>query len=99
LNPHGEKVKRGVPQGSLLGHILFFCVNDLPKLSTIGTKILLYADDNSIMVTCPDLENLETQTYKIFAVFNNWFKINKSLFNYNKTHYLQFRLKSSGIMI
>ena len=39
----------------------------MPKLATIGTKILLYADDNSIKVTRPDLENFETQIDKIFG--------------------------------
>jgi len=47
-----EKVKQGVAQGSILGSIFFLTyINDLPKLATIGTKILLYADDTSIIVT------------------------------------------------
>ena len=67
----------------------------MPKLATIGTKILLYADNTGIIVTNPNLENFETQIDKIFGDINNWFKINQLVLNYNKTHYLQFSMKNS----
>jgi len=66
----------------------------LPKLATIG-KILLYADDTSIIVISSNLENFETQIDKIFGDINNWFKINQLVLNYNKTYYLQFNTKNS----
>ena len=96
MNPLGEKIKQGIPQGSILGPIFFLIyINDLPKLAPIGTKILLYADDTSIRVTSPNLENYEKQINKIFMDINYWFKLNQLVLNYYKTHYLQFNTKNS----
>jgi hypothetical protein len=91
-----EKIKQGVPQGSVLGPIFFLIyINDIPKLAPTGTKILLYADDTGIIVTSPNLENYEKETNKIFRDINYWFKLNHLVLNYNKTHYLQFNTKNS----
>jgi len=67
----------------------------LPDLASTGTKILLYADDTSIIVTSPNLEKFETEIDEIFGDVNNWLKVNKLILNYNKTHYLQFNMKNS----
>jgi len=67
----------------------------LPNLAAIGTKILLYADDTSIIVTSPNLEYFETKIDNIFGDINNWFKVNQLILNYNKTHYLHFNMKNS----
>jgi len=91
-----EKIKKGKPQGSILGPIfILIYINDLPKLAPIGTKIILYADDTSIIVTSPNLENYEKQINKIFRDINYWFKLNQLVLNYNKKHYLQFNTKNS----
>jgi len=87
LNPLGNKIKQGVQQGSILGPIFFLIyINDLPKLAPTGTKILLYADDTSIIVTSPNLENYEKQMNKIFRDINYWFKLNQLVLNNNKEH-------------
>ena len=74
-------------------------MNDLPNLASIGTKILLYADSTSIIVTSPNLENFETKIDKIFKDINNWFRVNQLILYYNKTNYLQFNKEKARITI
>jgi hypothetical protein len=68
-------------------------LSETTKLANNGTKIFLYTDDPSIIVTSPNLETLKEQSNKIFQDINNYFKVNQKALNHNETQYLQFNPK------
>jgi hypothetical protein len=46
-----DKVKHGVPQGSICEPLLFlFYINDFPKIIKINSKPVLFADDTSLII-------------------------------------------------
>ena len=58
LSSH-ENISCGVPQGSILGPLLFLLyVNDMSH--AVSNKLLLYADDSALLVADKFLSNIET---------------------------------------
>jgi hypothetical protein len=57
-------IKYGVPQGSILGPLLFFLyVNDLSKTINGNSKPVLFADDISVIVTSSKLEDFLSPSF------------------------------------
>jgi hypothetical protein len=67
-------VKSGVPQGSVLGPILFIIfINDMPE--NLRSKILLYADDSKLISTIggpEDIESTHADIDKLVAWSDKW---------------------------
>ena len=72
---HG--IKCGVPQGSILGPLLFIIsVNDICDVSPMLFKIL-YADDTCVLISCNHLNDLIDRLNTELISLHNLFKANK----------------------
>ena len=80
----------GVPQGSVLGPLLFLIyVNDLPYVSKVLT-FYLFADDTSIYFDSDNLITLQKIVNKEFRKVRKWLEANRLSLNISKTNYVIF---------
>lgn len=84
------KIKTGVPQGSVLGPVLFLIyINDVFS-NVVDGKMYLYADDATLFSSNSAQDYLEVNTHINLEILNEWFNTNNFKINTSKTKYMQF---------
>ena len=89
-----REITCGVPQGSILGPLLFILyMNDLPAFIP-NAKIKMYADDTNLGQKIDDVNDINQQLIPDFRKLCEWLEINKLSLNFMKTEFLLFGNKS-----
>jgi len=67
----------------------------LPQI-TDNSKIVLFADDTSMIITNRNCLNFEKSVNKIIQDINEWFNTNLLSLNLDRTHFIRFVTKNSS---
>lgn len=85
-----EEICQGVPQGSILGPLLFIIyVNDMPDQIKCG-ELCLYADDTTIVSIASTAEELQECSGEALRTAQQWYNANGLTLNNEKTQKLLF---------
>ena len=89
-NSETLEMEYGVPQGSILGPLLFIIyINDIPEIAKYA-KFILYADDANIILTANTIEEINTQLKNLTNELLKWTNCNGLALNLKKTNYMIF---------
>ena len=79
-----KPINIGVPQGSIVGPLLFLIyVNDIPN--SVSCNPRLFADDTCLLVSSPSLTILENECNKEMNKLLIWFRANELQINPEKS--------------
>ena len=89
-------ISTGVPQGSVLGPLLFLIyINDLPLVSNIFS-MLMYADDTTLYCNIDQYVNEDVINVEL-AKLSEWLGANKLALNISKTKFMVFHTSNRAV--
>ena len=92
INSSPGLVTCGVPQGSILGPLLFLCyINDMSL--SVNCRLLLYADDSTLLVRGKDPQIIADILSENLKSCSNWLVDNKLSLHLGKTEAILFGSK------
>ena len=95
------KINCGVPQGSILGPLIFLIyINDICNVSSLA-KVILFADDTNLFFSNNDPNELIKTLNSEIPKFSHWLTVNKLTLNIDKTKLILFkpRQKRASVQI
>lgn len=94
-----REMKFGVPQGSILGPLLFIIyINDLPQISNFA-KFIMYADDANIILTGDNITEISEKLSVLGNELEKWVESNGLALNLKKTKYMIFSRQRTEVRL
>jgi hypothetical protein len=94
------KVTNGVPQGSILGPLLFIIyIKNLPKILESNSVLILLADDASVLISHANPLQFKNTINVVYGILDDWFVKNLLSLKKVKIRCINFTAKNNMWMV